>query len=263
MLLKDKVVIVSGIGPGMGIKLAVLAAQEGAAGVVLVARTPAKLDDAEAAIRALDLQTPLLKMPTDIAVRAQCDAVARETIARFGRIDALINSAYVHGEFATAEHAKLEDWHGPLDVNLFGSMNMTQAVVPQMKAQGGGSIVMINTMATRRPNAVEIGYAVSKGALSTAAAYLAEDLGKYGIRVNSAYMGWMWGASVQGYFEAQSKERGVTVESLKAEVAKDIALRRIPEDGECAKAAIFLASDYASAITGAQLDVNGGHFLPS
>jgi enoyl-[acyl-carrier-protein] reductase (NADH) len=67
---------------------------------------------------------------------------------------------------------------------------------------------------------------------------------------------------VQGYLEYQSQESGVPVAELKAEVEKNIPLGRIPEDGDCAKAAIFLASDYACAITGATLDVNGGEYLP-
>jgi NAD(P)-dependent dehydrogenase (short-subunit alcohol dehydrogenase family) len=71
----------------------------------------------------------------------------------------------------------MDDWRKVMEVNLYGSMNMTQAVVPQMKKQKDGSIVMINTMATRRPNQLEAGYAVSKGALKTAVQYLAEDLG--------------------------------------------------------------------------------------
>jgi len=262
MLVKDKIVIVSGIGPGMGIKLAVLLAEQGAAGVVLAARTAAKLDDAEKAIRDAGLETPVLKIPTDIADRGQCEALAGKTIEHFGRIDGLVNSAYYHGNFATAENLSMEDLQASMNVNLFGSLNMSYAVIPQMKKQGGGSIVMINTMATRDPFPPEAGYSISKAALSNATTYLAKDLGQYGIRVNSAYMGWMWGASLQGYFEAQAKEHGVSVESLTSEVSKDIALRRIPEDGECAKAAVFLVSDFSSAMTGAQLDVNGGHYMP-
>ena len=74
-------------------------------------------------------------------------------------------------------------------------------------------------------------------------------------------MGWMWGPSVQGYFESIANSGGPSVEQQKAEVEKNIPLRRIPPDSECAKAAIFFASDYSSVITGAQLDVNGGEFL--
>lgn len=261
MMLKDKVVIISGIGPGLGVKMAVLAAQEGAKGVVLAARTAARLDEAERAIRAADLATPVLKLPTDISRKADCERLAAQTVERFGQIDALINSAYLH-DFGPVESSDMDDWRRLMEVNLYGSMNMTYAVLPQMKRQRSGSIVMVNTIATRKPYSPEAGYAVSKGALSTAAQYLAGDLGQYGIRVNSTYMGWMWGAPLKDYFERQASQSGVSVESLKAELAKDIPLREIPEDGECAKAVIFLASDYAKVITGAQLDVNGGHFLP-
>ncbi|MNL36412.1 Enoyl-[acyl-carrier-protein] reductase [NADH] FabI [compost metagenome] len=92
--------------------------------------------------------------------------------------------------------------------------------------------------------------------------YLAQDLGPFGIRVNSTFMGWMWGAPVIGYFESEAKRLGVPMESLVDQVAQQIALRKIPEDNDCAMAALYLASDYAKVITGAQLDVNGGHFLP-
>lgn len=261
MLLKDKVVIISGIGPGLGIKLAVLAAQEGAKGVAISARTSAKLDQAEAEIRAAGFDTPVLKVTTDITVPGDCERLAQLCVEKFGRIDALINSAYVSGKLDPLEKYDAQDWRQTMEVNLFGTLNMTFAVVPQMKQQGGGSIVMINSQVTRKPIASQAGYATSKGALKTAAAYLALELGQHNIRVNSAFMGWMWGAPVQGYMEQAEKDYGMSVESMKADVARNIALGHIPEDQECAKAAIFLASDYASVVTGAGLDVNGGEYL--
>jgi len=262
MLVKDKVVVISGMGPGLGIKLAVLAAEEGAAAVAMGGRSQQKLDDAEQAIREAGLATPVLKVTTDIARREDCERLAALTVEHFGRIDGLVNNAYFHGEMATAEHACLDDWRQSMEVNLFGTMNMTLAVIPHMKQAGGGSIVMINTMAIRRPFPPEAGYSASKAALSTTATYLAEDVGKYGIRVNSAYMGWMGGASLDDYFEDQARQHQVPVEALQAELTRHIPLRRIVQDSECAKAALFLVSDYASGMTGAQLDVNGGHYLP-
>lgn len=262
MLVENKVVVISGMGPGLGLKLAVLAAEEGAAAVVMAARSEQKLDDAEQAIRHAGLRTPVLKVITDIAQRADCEHLVELTMSQFGRIDGLVNNAYFHGEMTTAEHACIEDWRQSMEVNLFGTMNMTLAVIPPMKQAGGGSIVMINTMAVRRPFPPEAGYSASKAALSTTAAYLAEDIGKYGIRVNSAYMGWMGGASLDDYFKEQARQHNVSVEALQAQLTKDIPLRRIVEDSECAKAALFLVSDYASGMTGAQLDVNGGHYLP-
>lgn len=262
MLLKDKTIIISGIGPGMGIKLALRAAEYQAKAVVLAARTPAMLDEAEAAIREAGHGCDILKLPTDITQTAQCEALAKLTVEQFGRIDALINSAYAHGTWGSSSNSQMDDWRKTMEVNLFGSMNMTQAVVPQMKLQKSGSIVMVNTMATRRPNQLEAGYAVSKGALKTAVQYLAEDLGPFGIRVNSTFNGWMWGAPVIQYFNREAERLGVSVESLVEQIAQQIPLREIPDDADCASAALYLASDYAKVITGAQLDVNGGHYLP-
>jgi len=75
-------------------------------------------------------------------------------------------------------------------------------------------------------------------------------------------MGWMWGPPVEGYLTEAAKREGTTVEALAAGVAARIPLGRIPDDADCAKAALFLVSDYAAAVTGAALDVNGGEFLP-
>jgi NAD(P)-dependent dehydrogenase (short-subunit alcohol dehydrogenase family) len=263
MLLKDKVVVVSGIGPGLGIKLAIEAAREGAAGVVAAARTAAKLEEAEARIRELGVKTPVLKVVTDITDRAQCDALAKQAVERFGRIDALVNSAYFHGDMDYASTANLDSWIPTLQTNLLGSLKLTQAVIPQMKQQKKGAIVMINTMAARTvPPLGEAGYASSKGALAVAAKFLAKELGPDGIRVNTVHMGWMWGAPVEGYMNWQAQETGQPVEKLINQIASQIPIRRIPPDEECARAALFMVSDYASVVTGATLDVNGGHYMP-
>jgi NAD(P)-dependent dehydrogenase (short-subunit alcohol dehydrogenase family) len=263
MLLKNKVVIVSGIGPGLGVKLAVEAAREGAAAVVLAARSAEKLIDAEQRIAALGSHAKVLKCATDITDRAQCERLVKATVAAFGRVDALVNSAFVHGAMDYVSSADLDSWVEPYNTNLIGTLKLTQSVLPQMKAQGGGAIVMINTMAARQvPPLGEAGYAASKAALANSAKYLASEVGRDGIRVNSIHMGWMWGAPVQGYFEWQAREQGVTVEQLKAPVEASIPLGRIPTDDECARAALFLVSDYASAITGAALDANGGAYMP-
>ena len=126
MLLEDKVVIVSGIGPGLGGELAVEAARQGAK-LVIAARTPEKLDGSEAEIRAEGLDNPVLKVPTDISDRSQCENLVEQTLAEYGRIDALINSAYNPGTFEPIESADLDSWRGAFEVNLFGTMNLTQA----------------------------------------------------------------------------------------------------------------------------------------
>lgn len=266
MLLANKVVIISGIGPGLGVELAIGAALQGAK-IAIAARTASKLDSAEITVierckenNIVDID--IIKVPTDIADKTQCKQLVDSTIEAFGRVDCLINSAYNPGGFDLIENADLDAWRGAMDVNLFGTMNLILETIPYMKQQGGGSIVNVNTMATRKPMATQAGYAASKAALGSATSYLALELGKYNIRVNSTYMGWMWGAPVEYYFSSRSKSEGVSMESLKAEVEKNIPLGKIPTSEECAKAVFFLASDYASAITGSCLDVNGGEYLP-
>jgi len=262
MLLQDKVVIVSGIGPGLGQELSTLVAKEGAAAVVLAARTPQKLDVAEQEILDLGLGTRVLKVPTDIADREQCQALADLAAESFGRIDVLFNSAYDPGSFEPVDQADMDGWRRSMDVNFFGTMHLTQACVCYMKDSGGGSIVMIATMVEHKPLATQGGYGASKSALRCATKHLALELGQYNIRVNSCHMGWMWGPSVEGYFAWQAEATGRPQEELIAEVARNIPLGVIPDDGECAKAAAFFASDYASVVTGAALDVNGGEYMP-
>lgn len=260
MLLEDKVIIISGIGPGLGVKLAIEAAREGAR-VVIAARTRAKLDDAEARMLELAPQCAVLKQTTDITAPEQCRRLAQLAMERFGRIDGLVNSAFVHGGPAQLGEGNLDELREVFETNVLGSLNMTQAVVPALKQGGGGAIVMINTMATRLANDFEAGYAASKGSLTTAAKYLALELGPHNIRVNSLLPGWMWGVPVQGYVKHAARTEGVTEEEIVARIAANIPLGRIIRDEECARAAIFLLSDYASAITGAQLDANGGQFM--
>lgn len=262
MLLKDKIVVVSGIGPGLGVKLAEEAAREGAAGLVIAARTAAKLDEAEARVRAISPACAVQKCVTDIADRSQCDALAAAATQRFGRVDALVNSAFVHGEMDHASTADLDGWRSVFDTNLLGTLKLTQALIPALSVQGG-AVVMINTMAVRKvPPLGEAGYAASKAALATSVKYLATELGPKRIRVNTVHMGWMWGAPVQGYVAWQAGQLGVSEESIKAQIAANIPLGFIPPDEDCAKAALFMVSDHARVITGASLDVNGGAWMP-
>jgi len=263
MLLEGKYVVISGIGPGLGMKLTLHAAIEGAAGVAISARSPDRLDEAERRIGEAGAGARIVKHVTDITEEAQCRAFAQAAIERFGRIDALVNNAYYHGPMgAQIQSSDFADWYKQFETNVIGTIKMTRAVLPQMRAQGGGAIVMISTMGTKMvPMEDEGGYAASKAALYNASRKLAAEVGPDGIRVNSLHPGWMWGDPVRGAL-AMDRERWGTEEEAYAKVASHHALRRIATDDECARAALFLASDYASAITGASLDANAGGFMP-
>lgn len=263
MLLKDKVILITGIGPGMGTHLSKIAAQEGAAGIVIASRNQKNLDQGKAEIQKVNSDVEVLDCVLDIADKAACEKTIDKVIAKFGRLDSLVNNAFAFTPFQPIEDSDIEEWKQVLDVNLFGTLHLSKAAAEKMKQQeNGGAIVMVNTMAARNPNIGEAGYAVSKGALKTATNYLAKEVGKYNIRVNTLAPGWMWGASVKMHFEYAESQGMGKVDDLKKGVEKDIALRNMPTDEDCAKAVLFLVSDYAKAITGATLDANGGHYIP-
>ena len=194
MLLKDKVVIVSGIGPGLGVKLAIEAAREGARAVAIGARTAEKLDDAEKRMREANPACKVLKLVTDIRDAGPVQAPrARAPTSSSGASTAWSTAPSSGARLRKADDADLNSWKEILDTNVIGTMNMTQAVVPIMKAQGGGAIVNISSMATVKPHTGEAGYAASKGAMNVVTKYLAAELGASNIRVNVARMGWMLG----------------------------------------------------------------------
>jgi NAD(P)-dependent dehydrogenase (short-subunit alcohol dehydrogenase family) len=255
MLLKDKVAIVSGVGPGLGKEIALAFAREGA-DVALGARTESYLREVQGDIEALGRRAVFA--PTDITDQAQCDRLVQETVDTLGRIDVLVHNAFAPDVFQLFEDVDLSAWRHIMDVNLFGSLQLTKAAIPHMKEQGSGSIVFVNSMIMRKVLPYQGGYATSKGALMTAAQVLAKELGPHGIRVNSIVPGWMWGPSVEGYFAMQEKTTGKSVKEQYDEIASQIALGEIPPDDDCANAAVFFASDLSRVITGQSLDVNGG-----
>jgi NAD(P)-dependent dehydrogenase (short-subunit alcohol dehydrogenase family) len=261
MLLKDKVIMISGIGPGLGVKLALEAARAGARGVAIAARSADKLDDAEARIRADGNDCQVLKVPTDIRDRAACERFAAATVDRFGRIDTLFNSAYLHGAFEPVADGDLNQWHPVFETNVFGTMTLTQAVIPQLKAQQSGAIVTITTLGMQKPYVGGAGYAASKGALAVLSRYLAQELAPYGIRANSVACGWMWGEPVQQYVRKAAADYDISEQEVLAQYTSAIPGGRMPTDEDCARAALFLASDYARAVNGALLDANGGEYM--
>jgi NAD(P)-dependent dehydrogenase (short-subunit alcohol dehydrogenase family) len=256
MLLADRVVVVSGIGPGMGREISLAVARHGAH-VVLAARTAAALESVAADVRAMGRKA--LCVPTDIAQAKQCQHLADVACAEFGHIDVLVNNAFKGGLEPTTEEASMDDWRAIFEVNVFGSIRLSQAVIPIMKAQGGGSIIFINSMSMRIIEPRLGGYAASKGALMTAAQTMAKELGAYNIRVNSVVPGYIWGPALERYFKVLATEQKTTPEAVYEQIASRTALNHIPTSAEIADAVVFFASDLSRVITGQALDVNGGH----
>src|ERR1700687_970100 len=258
MLLQDRVVIVSGIGSGMGRDISLACAREGAH-VVLAARSSQNLEPVAKDVCALGRKA--LSVHTDIAKIEDCKLLVDAAHAEFGRIDVLVNNAFKGGVEAEIENAGMDYWRQVFDVNVFGSMHLSQLVIPHMKAQGGGSIVFINSMSMRVIEPAMGAYAASKGALMIAAQTLAKEVGKYKIRVNSVVPGYIWSDKLAGYFRYLAKQQGRTYDDVHADISGRTALHHIPTSEEIADAVLFFASDLSRAITGQALDVNGGHFF--
>jgi len=259
MLLADRVAIVSGIGPGMGRDISLRLAAEGAH-IAMGARSRASLESVAKEVEALGRRAVWLE--TDLTQKDAGKRLVDHAVSAFGRVDVLVNNAFHTGTMTPFESDDLETgWRDTHEVNLWGTLRMTQAVLPVMKKQKSGSIVMINTMTIRTVNPGFAAYASSKGALEAATRGIAREVAPQGIRVNSVLPGYIWGPSVKGFLEARAKKEGRSYESVHAEVAGAIPLGRIPDSHEIAGAVVFFASDLASCITGQTLDVNGGQVM--
>ncbi|MCP2246496.1 SDR family oxidoreductase [Lentzea aerocolonigenes] len=259
-MLQDEVVLITGVGPGLGSKLAVRAAAEGAK-VVMAARSADVMKQVEKDVAAAGGE----------AVGVQCDVRRPDEVARlvetavdrFGTITGLVNSAFGHPGFFDLLDTPEKAIRRSVDIILFGALNVTREVVPHMKTAGRGSIVNIGTMATRKPLRGEGGYAVAKAAMATATKFLALELSEHGIRANQAVLGWLDGPGVRFYLKLTADSRGVSEQDVYDEIAARNPLGRIPTDDACAGAVLFLLSRHASEVTGAVLDVNGGEYMPA
>jgi len=254
MILKDKVVILTGAGPGMGQAMCKGAAAEGAK-VAVSARSQAFIDGIVKDIE--EAGGEAIAVPTDVSDTQQCNALAQAALDKWGRIDGLVHSAYYHPDWANLDVAELDQLAKAFDVIALGGLRMAQAVIPTMKQQGSGSIVNISTLATRKPMPGEGGYAMAKAGVNQLSRQLAVELGGTGIRVNTALMGWLDGVPLDQYFSSMGEEGA----AFKKQRASEIPVGHIPPDRDCAKTVYFLLSDYASEVTGAALDVNGGDWV--
>ncbi len=260
MLVRDKTIVVCGVGPGLGREVAEAALRDGGRVVIAARRAEALAEQA----KTLDASGErVLAVPTDIADETAATELMDAAAERFGGVDAVVQVAALDTVFGNLESTPAEDWARVVQINVVGSMNVARAATPHMKKAGGGSIVLIGSQSMwYPPMAPQLAYASSKGALLSAMYYLAQELGPDGIRVNMVVPSWMWGPPVEAWVNHSAKERGVEPSVVRSEIEQDIALGFIPDDADCANAVVFLCSDLARVITGASLDVNGGDFMP-
>lgn len=256
-LLAGKTVVVSGVGTGLGREIALAASRDGA-NVVLAARTEANL---KAVADEIDPSGERVAYAvTDILDAQACSRLIDTAASTFGGVDALVNVAAKEDVFGGLAGADLEAWRAMLDANVIGTLQLTQAALPELEKHGG-AVVFIGTQASFHPQIPQSAYATSKGALHSAMFSLARELGPKKIRVNMVVPTWMWGPNVELYVQMTAKQRGVSEDAVKAKITKNMPLGEIPEDGDVANAVIFFASDYARMLTGQTLFVNAGEYF--
>ncbi len=184
--LTDKVAIVTGAGRGAGRAIALRLAREGAS-VVAVARTRKELDSLAAEIAASNGVCVVVE--ADVASPADAQRIAAQAVERFGRVDALVNNAGINGPISGVEETSVQDWQRTLDVNLTGPFLCSQAVLPTMKEQRSGHIIMISSGAGKQGYPNMAAYCASKFGLHGLAQSLAAEVSDLNIRVSTILPG--------------------------------------------------------------------------
>jgi len=243
MRVKDKVVLITGAARGIGRETALRFAAEGAK-LALGDRDLAAL---ETLVREIaETGGEALAHELDVTRRASADAMVRQVLERFGRIDVLINNAGITMDATLAKMSE-EQFDAVLDVNLKGVFNVTQAVLPAMLAQEQGVILNASSVAGLYGNIGQTNYAATKAGVIGMTKTWAKELGRKGLRVNAVAPGFIATAMT-----------AAMPEKVTALVAEKTPLGRLGTPGDVANAYLFLASDDASFITGQVLGVDGG-----
>lgn len=256
--LDGHVAIIAGAGDGIGRSCALALGREGAA-IVLGARTAERLAAIAEEIEAGGGRA--LAVPTDLADQAGCRRLVERAAEHFGRLDVVVNVAAAMGGSAPIEQADWGDWRHAFEVNVLGTLEVSRAALPHLRAAGGGSIVQISTLNVRSLRPRMAAYSATKSAMERASLALAKEVGRDGIRVNVVVPGYTLGPQLDAYLQQVAERRGVGVDELYDELAQGTALRRLARSDEVAEAVAFLASPRASGITGVVLDANAGQDL--
>lgn len=255
MDLKGKVAIITGGGKGLGRVISLKFAQAGA-DLVLISRSKTELENVAAEAKKLGRKA--LVHVGD----ASLENVVRETVAaavnHFGQVDILVNNAGIAGPIAPVDEIPLEGWDQALAVNLTSYFLFCKYVIPVMKKQGNGSVINISSLLGLRGFPERTSYCATKWGVIGMSRALAYEVGQHNIRVNVICPGAVEGERITAVIETRAAERGVSFAEMLDLTTRDTPLRRLVDPAEVAAAAVFLASDAASGISGEEILVSGG-----
>jgi 3-oxoacyl-[acyl-carrier protein] reductase len=241
--LKDKVALVTGASQGIG-RATSLALAEAGAKVAIAARNTEKLASLAAEIAAAGGEA--LSVPMDVADAAQVKTGFQQLLAKFGKLDILVNNAAITRD-TLALRMKLEDWDAVLRTNLTGAHLCIQQALGAMLKQRAGRIINITSVVAETGNAGQANYVASKAGLIGLTRAIAVEVASRNITVNAIAPGFI----ATPMTDPLSQE-------IKDKMKSMIPLGRFGTDRDVAAAIVFLASDEAGYITGQVLDVNGG-----
>jgi len=255
-MLENKVVVISGVGPALGTTLARRCAEAGA-DLVLAARTAERLTEVADQVKALGRRA--LAVSTDITDDEQVANLVTRSLEEYGKVDVLINNAFRVPSMKPLADTTFQHIRDAIELTVLGALRISQGFTPAL-AEAKGSVVNVNSMVIRHSPPKYGAYKMAKAALLAMSHSLSTELGAQGIRVNTVAPGYIWGGTLQSYFTHQAGKFGTTVEEIYNAAAAGSDLKRLPTEDEVASAILFLASDLASGITGATLDVNCGEY---
>jgi 3-oxoacyl-[acyl-carrier protein] reductase len=249
MRLTDKVAIVTGAAKGLGRAFCLGLAREGAKVMAVTRKDLDNLEQTVKMIRSLGGEAEMVQ--ADVAVESDTQAVARETVGRFGRIDILLNNAAIYDGIRRKPFFEIDpkEWDLVMNVNVKGAFLATRAVFPSMKGQGSGKIINLASEVFFTGSNGFAHYVASKGGIIGLTRALAVELGPFNICINCIAPG----------FTDTEASRGLADVS-KYDVSKT-PLKRLERPEDLVGAALFLASSESDFMTGQTLLIDGGRAM--